>query len=281
MNNEDSTFSKVIGVVGSGLMGCQLTVFFAERGYDVILITRKKSKSDLDDIIRKIMKSMKSNQYDIEKRITITPDYTELGTAGIIIETVIENLAVKKDVINEISLINQDAIIASNSSSLSIDVLSQSALKPENLIGMHFFNPVHKMDLVEVVYGKYTSKTVKETIINLVEFIGKTPISIPDVPGRIVNRLLIPQINEAIKMHESGTADIHQIDRAVKLGLNHPMGPFKLADYIGLDVCLSILTTMSEHFQNPMYDASISLKKKVKEGKLGIKTGEGFYKYGE
>ena len=152
--------------------------------------------------------------------------------------------------------------------------------RPEKCIGMHFFNPVHRMDLVEVVIGSATDEQTKSAIIDLVLKLNKKPIIVKNSPGYVVNRLLLPQINEAIYILEEGIATKEDIDSAVKLGLNHPMGPFELADFIGLDICLSILNELLKNFNNPKYRPSQLLKTMVAEGKLGFKSGEGFYTYG-
>jgi 3-hydroxybutyryl-CoA dehydrogenase len=273
----------VIGIIGTGLLGIQLAAFMLQRGYPTILKTR--DQKTIDPSIQKIRKilSKQSEETEINKilqGLSISLQYTDLKPCDIIIEAVAENIKIKKDVFNELSKICREiTIFATNSSSLSIDKIAEGISNPERCIGMHFFNPVHKMDLVEIVIGKKTSQNTQDTIVAFASDLNKKPIVIKNSPGYIVNRLLLPQINEAIYLLESGISTKEDIDNAVILGLNHPMGPLKLADFIGLDICLSILEVLSNELDNKKYRPANLLYQMVREGKLGYKSREGFYKY--
>jgi 3-hydroxybutyryl-CoA dehydrogenase len=193
---------------------------------------------------------------------------------------VAEDIKIKKDVFNELSkTCRTTTIFATNSSSLSIDKIAEGISNPERCIGMHFFNPIHKMDLVEVVIGEKTSPVIQDTVVAFASDLNKKPIVVKNSPGYIVNRLLLPQINEAIHILESGISTKEDIDNAVILGLNHPMGPLQLADFIGLDICLSILEVLSNELDKNKYRPAKLLYDLVRNGKLGYKTKEGFYKY--
>jgi 3-hydroxybutyryl-CoA dehydrogenase len=215
------------------------------------------------------------------QHLTASTDYTDLAGCDVIIEAIAEDITLKKEVFKDLTKVcKPSAILSTNSSSLSIDDLAGMTDRPDKCIGMHFFNPVHRMDLVEVVIGSATAEQTKSAIIDLVVKLNKKPIVVKDSPGYVVNRLLLPQINEAMYVLEEGIATKEDIESAVKLGLNHPMGPFELADFIGLDICLSILNVLSTKFDNPKYQPSQILKTMVAEGKLGFKSGQGFYSYG-
>jgi len=272
-----------IGIIGTGLLGKQIATYLLQYGYSVFLKTRNASSAE--SARKKIQQTLlkQLDEKDAENRLTklnIILDYTPLLNCDIIIEAVAEDLTIKRKVFQELSNIcRETAILASNSSSLSIDAISEGVKNPERCIGIHFFNPVHKMDLVEIIIGGKTSPdTIKETN-HFVETIYKKPVNVKNSPGFIVNRLLLPQINAAIRMLEEGIATRDDIDKALKLGLNHPMGPFELADFIGLDICLSILQVLETNFSSPEYTPANLLSTMVSQGKLGIKSGEGFYKY--
>jgi 3-hydroxybutyryl-CoA dehydrogenase len=280
---QDLKHGQTIGIIGTGLLGIQLAAYMLQLGYPTILKTRdEKTIHPSLQKIRKIL-SKQSEEKEVEKilaRLFVTIDYSDLKPCDIIIEAVTEDIAIKKDVFNALSgTCSPTTIFATNSSSLSIDTIAENNSNPERFIGMHFFNPVHKMDLVEVVIGTMTSPETQERIVNFALKLNKKPIVVKNSPGYIVNRLLLPQINEAIYILESGISTREDIDNAVVLGLNHPMGPLKLADFIGLDICLSILEVLSDQLGNDKYKPSKLLYQMVKEGKLGYKTREGFYKY--
>ena len=212
--------------------------------------------------------------------LNVTTEYDDLTDCDIIIEAIAEDIALKMDVFKNLSnSCKPSTIFSTNSSSLSIDALAKVSDRPGQCVGMHFFNPIHRMDLVEVVIGTSTSDQTKSQAIELVSRLNKIPIVVKNSPGYVVNRLLLPQINEAILTLEEGIASKEDIDCAVKLGLNHPMGPFELADFIGLDICLSIINVLYDKFNDSKYCPSQLLVAMVEEGKLGFKSGEGFYKY--
>lgn len=273
----------IAGVIGSGLLGIQLAAYLLQYGFPVVLKTRsEKSKNESLQKIRKIL-SKKYEEGEVNnllRQLTVTNQYADLKSCDIIIEAVSEDITIKKDVFLELSKVCRDTtILSTNSSSLSIDEITENVSGPERCIGMHFFNPVQKMDLVEVVIGKKTAVVTQEMIVAFATSLNKKPIIVKNCPGYIVNRLLLPQINEAILILEEGIATKEDIDAAIKLGLNHPMGPFELADFIGLDICYNILDILHKNFNNTKYKPANLLQSMIAEGKLGYKSGEGFYKY--
>lgn len=273
---------KTIGIIGTGLMGTQLAQFFAQAGYSVIL------RSRTEDGFRRAIKNIENRSSKITdpqgtkvilNRIISTVDLFELGNTELIIETIVEDMDIKKRLFSDLSSVcPSNTIIATNTSSLSITKLASFVSHPERFIGMHFFNPVSKMHLVEVVYGLDTSKQTIEYAINLSNTLGKTPIMVRDSPGFIVNRSLMPFINEAASLLQKGASPT-DIDSAIKLGLNHPMGPLALADLIGLDICVSIMNTLYHGFNDAKYIPSSIFYELIKKGHLGKKTGKGFYDY--
>lgn len=271
-----------IGILGTGLMGKQLAQFFALNGYLVILYSR--SERGLEKALEKIEKDlakMKDSQEieNILKRIDTTNNLSSFVGMELIIETIIEDMDIKKQLYRDLcNVCPQNIVIATNTSSLPITELATSVSCPERFIGMHFFNPVQKMHLVEVVCGQNTSKQTIEYVRKLSLRLGKTPIMVHDSPGFIVNRSLMPFINEAASLLREDVSPI-SIDTAIKLGLNHPMGPLALADLIGLDVCVSILNTLYKKFKDAKYIPSPVFYKLIHEGHLGKKTGRGFYEY--
>jgi len=280
---EDVVNDQHIGIIGSGLMGTQLAAYMIQYGFPTVLKTRSEnSKKTAFSKVQKII-SKRMSEDEVKKslnHLTLSTEYKSLAKCDIIIEAIAEDIILKKEIFKELSKVcKPSAIFSTNSSSLSIDAIAQMTDRPDQCIGMHFFNPVHRMDLVEVVIGNLTSDETKATIIDIVISLNKKPILVKNSPGYIVNRLLLPQINEAVLLLEEGIASKEDIDTAVKLGLNHPMGPFQLADFIGLDICVSILDVLYEEFNNSKYKPAQLLQKMVKEGKLGFKTGEGFFIY--
>jgi 3-hydroxybutyryl-CoA dehydrogenase len=280
---EDMDLDQKIGIVGSGLMGIQLAAYMIQYGFPTVLKTRSEDSKRI--AYTKIQKnvSKRMSEEEVKKslqHLTISTEYKDLEECDIIIEAIAEDITLKKEVFKNLSTIcKSSAIFSTNSSSLSIDELAGMTDRPDKCIGMHFFNPVHRMDLVEVVIGNATTHQTKTIIIDLVLKLNKKPIIVKNSPGYVVNRLLLPQINEAIIMLEEGIATKEDIDNAVKLGLNHPMGPFQLADYIGLDICLSILEVLNKESATIKTKPAALLYKMCEEGKLGMKTKEGFYKY--
>jgi 3-hydroxybutyryl-CoA dehydrogenase len=213
-------------------------------------------------------------------RITGSTDINIIADADLIIEAATEDMEAKKTLFAELDkLCKPSAIIATNTSSLSITEIAAATERPDKVIGMHFFNPVPAMKLVEIIKGLATSEETKETILALTESLGKTPVEVAEAPGFVVNRILIPMINEGIGILADGVADAKGIDTAMKLGANHPMGPLELGDLIGLDVCLAIMETLYSEFGDPKYRPHTLLRKMVRAGKLGRKTSIGFYDY--
>jgi len=273
---------KKIGIIGTGLMGKQLAQFFAQNGYSVLLFSR--TEDGFKDAIRKIEKylSKTKDPHEIRMvmdRIETTCELSRLEDVDLVIENVIEDIEIKKQLFNDLSsMCSKNAIIATNTSSLPITDLASSVYKPERFIGMHFFNPVSKMNLVEIVYSKYTSRETIDYVVDLSNKLGKSPILVRDSPGFIVNRSLMPFINEAASLLQDGVSS-DDIDSAIKLGLNHPMGPLALADLIGLDVCVSIMQTLYKGYNDARYVPSPIFYELINKGHLGKKTGKGFYEY--
>lgn len=272
-----------VGVIGSGLMGAQIAEYLIRAEYPVILKTR--SQESIPKINSKVRKKLSKNFPELKveeylENLVITTDYSDLSGAALIIEAAKEELQAKEEIFSALSKVCEtDTIFATNSSSLSIDALAEVTDRPEKFIGLHFFNPVHRMDLVEVVIGTKTSDTTEKFALDFAQDLKKKPIIVKNSPGFIVNRLLLPQINEAIRLLGDGIASKEDIDSAVKLGLNHPMGPFELADFIGLDTCLSILEVLYAGLCDEHFKPAPLLKEMVRQGKLGFKSGEGFYCY--
>ena len=280
---------KNIAVIGAGTMGNGIAHTFAQAGFKVQLTDTnpaalKKAIATIStNLDRMISKEIIS---DIEKNKTLAniSTYTSLKEgieyASLVIEAATENEAVKIEIFKELDAIcPEDTILATNTSSISITQIASHTNRPEQVIGMHFMNPVPLMPLVEIILGYNTSSTVSNTIVQLTETIGKTPISVKDFPGFVANRILMPLINEAVETLYNGIAGVKEIDTIMKLGMGHPMGPLQLADFIGLDVCLSILNVMHKGFKNPKYAPCPLLVNMVNAKKLGVKSKEGFYDY--
>ena len=280
--------AEIIGVVGSGTMGNGIAQVAARAGYSVIMRDVK------DEFVQRGMGAIdKSLQRDVDKerltaeekgvissRIKTTTRLEELSEASFVIEAVTENLQVKNEVFSALDTITPpEAILASNTSSISITKLGAVTKRPDKVIGMHFMNPVPVMKLVEVIRGIATSDETYERVRQLTEKLGKTALDCNDSPGFVSNRVLMPMINEAIFTLYEGVATRESIDGIMKLGMNHPMGPLQLADFIGLDVCLAILNVLYDGFGDPKYRACPLLRKYVDAGWLGKKTGRGFYEY--
>jgi len=279
---------KTVGVVGSGTMGHGIAQILVRSGYTVIL--HDVSQQFLDSGAARITKGLKR---DVEKdrltteecekalnRLKTTMRVADLGGADFIIEAVTENLEVKAGVFRAIEPhCGPGVIFASNTSSISITRLAATTQRPDRFVGVHFFNPVPVMKLVEVVPGLATSPETVEAAEQLAASAGKTPVRVNDSPGFVANRLLMPMINEAVYCLMESVADAKGIDEVMKLGMNHPMGPLELADLIGLDVCLDIMEVLYDSFRDSKYRPCPLLEKMVNAGRLGRKTGRGFYEY--
>jgi 3-hydroxybutyryl-CoA dehydrogenase len=280
---------KIIAVIGAGTMGNGIAHTFAQNGFIVKLIdvSEKKLDAAIDTIAKNLERMLAKGsiaESDINKTISNIITYTDLkdGVIGadLVIEAATENAEVKRKIFKELNdLCSHTAILASNTSSISITQIAKEVAHPERVIGMHFMNPVPIMQLVEVIRGEKTSNEITKTIMQLAEKLGKIPVEVNDAPGFVANRILMPMINEAIETLQEGVAGVKEIDTVMKLGMSHPMGPLQLADFIGLDVCLSILNVLYEGFKNPKYVPNKLLVYLVNNGKLGIKTKEGFYEY--
>lgn len=281
---------KNISVIGSGTMGNGIAQTFAlfnfnVRLYDINSENLKKGKQTILKNLQRMVNKEKITESEVENtvgNIKYTSDFDSILNADLVIEVVSENFKLKKSIFKELDLkCPKNTIIASNTSSISITKLAEATTRKDKVIGMHFMNPVPIMKLVEVINSKYTSKETTDMIITLSEQLEKIPLVVNDFPGFISNRILMPMINEAIESLDQGVADVKNIDGIMKLGMGHPMGPLQLADLIGLDVCKSILEVMFDGLKNPKYRPNKLLIELVNDGKLGIKSGEGFYDYSD
>ena len=275
--------SRTVGIVGTGTMGTGIVQVCAQTGYHVIMIDRhediaRKALTRIDKILSKTTKD--ELKQEILSRIKISANLYDLEHADLVMEALTEDMELKKEVLGELdNECSKDTIFASNTSSLSITELSQALKDPGRLVGLHFFNPVPRMKLVEIIRSKNTLDTVVEYAKEVAFELDKTPVITGDAPGFIVNRLLLVFLNEAMDKFADGTSTAEDIDKAVTLGLNHPMGPLALSDLIGLDVCKAILDVLYEGYKDPKYKPCKTLCEMIKEGDLGRKTGKGFYKY--
>jgi len=281
---------KKISIIGAGTMGNGIAQVFAMNNYHVNLIDLNSNSltnainritTNLDRMIKRDIISSDQKTATLDN-ISITTDINNAKSSDLVIEAVTENIKVKMKIFTQLDKIcSSGTILATNTSSISITEIAASTKREDKVIGMHFMNPVPIMKLVEVIRGRKTSDETTKTIIELSETVKKIAIEVNDYPGFIANRILLPMINEAIEALNKGVAKVKNIDSIMKIGMGHPMGPLQLADFIGLDVCLSILEVMHEGFKNSKYAPSELLVNMVKSGKLGIKSGEGFYDYSE
>tara|TARA_Y100001935_G_scaffold33703_1_gene27022 strand:+ start:363 stop:1217 length:855 start_codon:yes stop_codon:yes gene_type:complete len=280
---------RKVAVIGGGTMGNGIAHVFAMSGYPVTLIETRQEFADraLATIDRNLERMVNKEKITADKKsetlanISVNLDLSAgVKDADLIVEAVPENLNIKRSVWETVDAnASEQAIFASNTSSISITKLAALTGRPEKFIGMHFFNPVPVMRLVEVVRGLDTSDETYEAVRSTSESLGKVPVPVNDMPGFVSNRVLMPMINEAVFAVYEGVATPENVDEVMKLGMAHPMGPLRLADFIGLDVCLDILNVLYEGFKDPKYRPCPLLIKMVDAGKLGNKTGEGFYRY--
>lgn len=282
---------KNIAVIGAGTMGNGIAHTFAQKGFRVNLIDISEKSlekgmatisGNLDRMITKGTISEEDKQNTLANITTFTS--LEEGARGVdlVVEAATENVDLKLNIFRQLDEIAQpETILATNTSSISITQIAAVTQRQDKIIGMHFMNPVPIMKLVEIIRGYNTSDEVTRAIMDLSVKLGKTPVEVNDYPGFVANRILMPMINESIETLYNGVAGVEEIDTVMKLGMAHPMGPLQLADFIGLDVCLSILNVMYDGFKNPKYAPCPLLVNMVTAGKLGVKSGEGFYDYSE
>jgi 3-hydroxybutyryl-CoA dehydrogenase len=282
---------KNIAVIGAGTMGNGIAHVFAQNNYQVHLIDISQEAIDrglstivknLDRLVDKGTITAEIKTQTLANITTFTSIAEGVKNVDLVVEAATENVDLKLKIFKQIDEeAPEKAILASNTSSISITKIASVTKRPEKVIGMHFMNPVPIMKLVEIIRGYNTSEEVTKTIMELSQNLQKTPVEVNDYPGFVANRILMPMINEAIETLYNGVAGVYEIDTVMKLGMAHPMGPLQLADFIGLDVCLSILEVMYNGFKNPKYAPCPLLVNMVQAGKLGIKSGEGFYDYSE
>lgn len=282
---------KNIAVIGAGTMGNGIAHTFAQSGFKVQLIDVSESalKKGLDTISKNLDRQVSKaviteahKQNTLNNITSFTNVVSGVEYASLVVEAATENVDLKLKIFKQLDeACPEDTILATNTSSISITQIAAVTSRPKMVIGMHFMNPVPIMKLVEIIRGYNTSNEVTKTIMDLSKALGKVPVEVNDYPGFVANRILMPMINEAIETLYNGVAGVHEIDTVMKLGMAHPMGPLQLADFIGLDVCLSILNVMYEGFKNPKYAPCPLLVNMVRAGKYGVKSGEGFYDYSQ
>jgi 3-hydroxybutyryl-CoA dehydrogenase len=280
-----------IAVIGSGTMGNGIAHVFAQNGNKVNLVDISNDalqkglatiSKNLDRMVAKEKIDAETKRATLDNIITHTSLIDGIKDIDVVIEAATENFEVKLNIFKNLDEnCDPNTILATNTSSISITQIAAVTGRPDKVIGMHFMNPVPIMPLIEIIRGYSTSDTTTDMVMELSKRLGKTPVGVNDYPGFVANRILMPMINEAIESLFNGVAGVREIDTVMKLGMAHPMGPLELADFIGLDVCLSILNVMYDGFKNPKYAPSPLLINMVTAGKLGVKSGEGFYAYSE
>ena len=277
-----------IGVIGTGTMGCGIAQVAAQSGYDVVFQNRRRESVDrglgrIEKAFARLVSKGRVAEADASKafgRIQGVVPLEELKGCERVIECAPEDLALKREILEKLdSIVGEESIIATNTSSLSITKLASFLGRPGHFVGMHFFNPVPAMKLVEIVRGMRTNDSTVAAVRGLAEKLGKVPIEVKDAPGFVVNRVLFPMINEAAFALQEGVADPDGIDECMKMGCNHPLGPLALADLVGLDVVYAILDSLYREYGQPRYAPCLEIKKRVEAGYLGRKTGRGFYNY--
>ena len=279
---------KKVVVIGGGTMGLDIAQVFARKGFDVVVrdikdeiiqASEARLNKGLDKLVAKGKMDEAGKQAILDK-MSFTTDLNAAADADLVVEAAIENLEIKKSIFAELDAIcKPETILASNTTSISITAIAAATKRPDRFIGMHFFNPATVMKLVEVIRGANTSDETYKAIYDLSVEIGKEPVEVNEAPGFVVNKILIPMINEACDLLYTGVATAEGIDTAMKLGANHPMGPLALGDLVGLDVCLAIMDTLYNETHDPKYRASLLMRKMVRAGHLGRKTGKGFFDY--
>jgi 3-hydroxybutyryl-CoA dehydrogenase len=282
---------KHIGVIGAGTMGNGIAHVFAQSGYSVRLIdlseaALEKALATISKNLDRMVAKEKISEADKTNTLNNIVTFTDMSSAvkgmDLVVEAATENMDIKLKIFSQLDeLCDEHTILGSNTSSISITKIASATQRADKVIGMHFMNPVPVMKLVEVIRGYATSDEVTNTIMEVSKSLNKVPVEVNDYPGFVANRILMPMINEAIITLHEGVAGVEEIDTVMMLGMAHPMGPLHLADFIGLDVCLSILEVMHDGFGNPKYAPCPLLVNMVTAGKLGVKSGEGFYDYSE
>ena len=279
---------KKIVVIGGGTMGLDIAQVFAKKGYDVVVrdindqiiqASEARLNKSLDKLVAK-GKLDEAGKAAITGKMTFTTDLNLAADADLVVEAAVENLDIKKSIFGELDKIcKPETILASNTSSISITAIAAATQRADRFIGMHFFNPATVMKLVEVIRGANTSEETFKTVYALAQEIGKEPVEVAEAPGFVVNKILIPMINEAADLVYTGVATAEDVDKAMQLGANNHMGPLHLGDLVGLDVCLAIMDTIYNETHDSKYRASLLMRKLVRAGHLGRKTGKGFFDY--